>query len=356
MSSSSCKDMRKSSSRDKRGRDKHSRQTKSHEKPKEDEELKREKVEKKSLLEVKRKLKKKEKEREREKEDGEVSGEDSSSEENELPVCRFHSTNSCTWGHNCRFRHPGSKSMGNYVMFERLKLPLLPEPTDFQGIVMGYPQDLDSSFDHSLRDLKQMMQDAGYKVGQNNNRYVRHEPWIQFNDLDTDPYYTNHNELPDYSNVAPHQPHEGCPPWLTNSSRKVTLQYNRSSSSSSSSTSDYTSTTSSTSSSSSSSSKSVNLRKRKLTFSQRSSAKRRKGGDYSCPYSSDSATYESSTHSSELSSSSSDLNTKYESNAHNNSSDRKAEFERRRRKYLQRKLKYVEAKIVKKEKDLSPLQ
>ncbi|KAL7739448.1 hypothetical protein ACLKA6_011315 [Drosophila palustris] len=347
--------MRKSSSRDKRGRDKHSRQTKSHEKPKEHEELKREKVKKKSLLEVKRKLKKKEKEREKEKEDGEVSGEDSSSEENELPVCRFYSTNSCTWGHNCRFRHPGSKSMGNYVMFERLKLPLLPEPTDFQGIVMGYPQDLDSSFDHSLRDLKQMMQDAGYKVGQNNNRYVRHEPWIQFNDLDTDPYYTNHNELPDYSNVAPNQPHEGCQPWLSNSSRKVTFQYNRFSSSSSS-TSDYTSTTSSSTSSSSSSSKSVNLRKRKLTFRQRSSAKRRKRGDYSCPYSSDSATYESSTHSSELSSSSSDLNAKYESNAHNNSSDRKAEFERRRRKYLQRKLKYVEAKIIKKEKDLSPFQ
>ncbi|XP_034473887.1 uncharacterized protein LOC117781245 [Drosophila innubila] len=311
---SSYKDIRKSSSTDKRG-NKHSRNRKSHEKRKND-------IKELELRSAK----------EKEKEDGEVSSED------DLPVCRFYSTNKCTWGNNCRFRHPRSKVMGNYVMFEQLKLP---QSSDLQGIYgkhshnetaaipIGYPEDLDSSFNHSLRDLKQMMQAAGYKVGQNKTRYVRHKPWVEFNDLDTDPYYTNLIELPksnaarsylpDYYNLPRGQP------WLMDPSKKVTLRLTRSpsssSSSSSSSTSDYTSTTSSSSSSSSSSSYSVNLRKRKLTFRQRLSAKRRRGGDYASSYSSDSVSYESSTHSSELSSSSSDFNIKYEPN-----SDRKTNF------------------------------
>lgn len=371
----SYKDVRKFSSREKRG-NKHSRNGKSHEKPKNDrkksEELKSEKFKKMLYGEIK--IKPRKKKEVMEKEDGEVSGGDSNSG-NELPICRFYSSNSCTWGNNCRFKHPRSKVMGNYVMFEDLELPLLPPATDFQRIYnkqllssrpdvssMGYSENLDSSFNHSLEDLKQMMQAAGYKVGQNNNtRYVKHKPWVEFNDLDTDPYYTNPKERP-YSRASRSgREDDTIQPRLLDSSRKVTLRLNRSpscnsSSSSSSTTSDYTSTTSSTSSSSSSSSNSGNLRKRKLTFRQRSKAKRKRGGKYRSPYSSDSDSYESSTHSSEMSSSSSDFQCKYEPNAAKKTSCINIKLERRRRQFLQRKLKYVEAKIVKKEKNLVSIE
>lgn len=176
-------------------------------------------------------------------EEGEVSsGESSSSKENPMPVCRFFVRNKCTWGHVCRFKHSAYRSMSNYVMFERLELPkALPMPNAYYepppppSPTWLAPTEQDDSFDNHLSDLKELMHNAGYKV---TKPKVIDKSWIQFNDLDTDPYYSQQS--------PPLQ--AAVPPWSLKPQRQVTLQIN-----SDSSTPDYSSTTNSLSSTSSSS-------------------------------------------------------------------------------------------------------
>ncbi|KAH8412014.1 hypothetical protein KR222_006642, partial [Zaprionus bogoriensis] len=177
-------------------------------------------------------------------EEGEVNSDEdsgSSSAAASLPVCRFYQRNACTWGASCRFKHPESRGLGNYVMFERLQLPkapALPEAYYEQPPVQGCPHssEPEGSFDHNLHSLKEIMQNAGYRLGASAQN--SHRPWIEYNDLDTDPYYTQQQaELP--------LPPRSCTPLETE--RQVTVHF-----SSDSSTPDYSSTTDSLSSSSSS--------------------------------------------------------------------------------------------------------
>ncbi|XP_020809371.1 uncharacterized protein LOC110185049 isoform X2 [Drosophila serrata] len=60
-------------------------------------------------------------------EDGEVSDDDDEATL-KVPVCRFYVRNGCSWGNNCRFRHPGASKKGNYVMFENKVLPVVSTP------------------------------------------------------------------------------------------------------------------------------------------------------------------------------------------------------------------------------------
>lgn len=179
-----------------------------------------------------------------EREEGEVSSEESStsSMENPLPVCRFFVRNKCTWGPVCRFKHAPYKSMGNYVMFEPLELPKpLPIPSVYYEPPPPSPPTWlartvqDDSFDNNLSDLKEMMHNAGYNVPKPE---VIDKPFIEFNDLDTDPYY---------SQQSPAQ-QAAAQRWSLEPHRQVTMLIN-----SDNSTPDYSSTTNSLSSNSSSS-------------------------------------------------------------------------------------------------------
>lgn len=176
-------------------------------------------------------------------EEGEVSGEESSnsSMENPLPVCRFFVRNRCTWGHECRFKHRPYKSKGNYIMFERLKLPKpLPIPSAYYELpppsrTWLAPTEQDDSFDKNLSELKELMHYAGYNV---TKPEVIDKPFNEFNDLDTDPYYSQQS--------PPQQ--AAAQRWSLEPRRQVTMHIN-----SDSSTPDYSSTTNSLSSNSSSS-------------------------------------------------------------------------------------------------------
>lgn len=74
-------------------------------------------------------------------EDGEVSGEDDDVKSNptdvfqaDVPICRFYVRSACTWGRNCRFRHPEPSPKGKYQMFENKVLPVAtapPPPSEF---------------------------------------------------------------------------------------------------------------------------------------------------------------------------------------------------------------------------------
>jgi len=333
---------------------KHSRNIKSNEsqeKVVKESELKSADVKKENLT-VKEK-REREKKKKKEKEDGEVSSEDSSSDDG-WPVCRYYLTNSCTWGKNCNFKHPGSKAMGNYEMFERMELPL---STNMQGICgtpwMEYPNKSMDSFDGNLQELKEMMKDAGYKVDQNNTR-IRRKPWLEVNDLHKVPYYANQidKNLAKNSNLPSTERYERCPPSITKPYRKVTLQLNRPPSSSSSS--DYSSTTSSCSSSSCSSTNSWNIRKRKLNYHPKRNVKRQRVGAYTSSSSSDSSTSRSTSSSSKLSSCSSDLYTRsYRKKKYYNSKELDRMFLKRKLSYVERRTKYVEAKISMKERFLN---
>lgn len=129
-------------------------------------------------------------------EDGEVSGNDSNgSAENSLPVCRFFLRNKCKWGQNCRFRHPINIGMGNYFMFERLQLPQAATPMPgacYKAASQPWlgPAEQEGSFNNNLHDHKDLMHNAGYELTKSAVRKVQHKPWIEFNDLDNDPYYT----------------------------------------------------------------------------------------------------------------------------------------------------------------------
>jgi len=300
---------------------------------------------KKEILTVKQKREReKKKNKKKEKEDGEVSSEDTSSDDGWWPVCRYYLNNSCKWGNKCRYKHPGSKDMGNYQMCERMQLPL---PTNMQGIC-GSPwieylhQSIDT-FDGNLQELKAMMKHAGYKVDQNNTR-IKRKSWIEV------PYYTNqvYESLTENSNL----PSTEDPPWITKPFRKVSLLLNRTPSSSSSS--DYTSTTSSESSSNCSSPYFRNLRKRKLKYHLKRSAKRRRAGPYTSSSSSDSSSYTSTSQSSQLSSSSSDQYPRsYRKKKYYNTKELDRMFLKRKLNYVERRTKYVEAKINMKERFLN---
>ncbi|XP_030555442.1 uncharacterized protein LOC115758805 [Drosophila novamexicana] len=328
-------------------------------------------------------------------EDGEVTGDD---DEELLPVCRFYQRNSCTWGDNCRFRHPGSTDLGNYVMFERVNLPVasslydtmgnhiyselpLPPPPDWLGYPPQLGPDLESSFDRNLQSLKQMMRQAGYKVGNSVARRHKHQPWVEFNDLDTDPYYTHQHELPDHqlkerSPLLAMRLYDRCR-WPNDPGRQVRLQYSSPSpSSSSSSTPDYSSTTNSTSSSSATTLSPANACKRKL-YRKLKAAQRevsytpkkggyrpsmknvlhapRKGRRFSSNSSSsdsDSSSYGSSTHTSELSSSSMDMPTNnIEHNPNSKKRLRGREPPLKKRKCQTEKLQEVDRKIAKIRRD-----
>ncbi|XP_064538470.1 uncharacterized protein LOC135428422 [Drosophila montana] len=334
-------------------------------------------------------------------EDGEVSGDDG---EELLPVCRFYLRNSCTWGNSCRFRHPGATDLGNYVMFERVKLPVAPSLYDAMGTHiyselppppdwLGYPPELgpelESSFDRNLHSLKQIMRQAGYKVGSSVTRRHKHQPWVEFNDLDTDPYYTHQVELSDdqlkerspllatrlYKNRGTgcsSTPNDRCR-WPNDPGRQVRLEY---SSPSSSSTPDYSSTTNSTSSSSATTMSPANACKRKL-YRQLKAAQRevsytpkkggyrpgmknvlrapRKGRRFSSSSSStdsDSSSYGSSTHTSELSSSSMDMpSDNIEHNQNSKKRLRGREPPLKKRKCLTAKLQEVDRKIANRRRD-----
>ncbi|EDW63718.1 uncharacterized protein [Drosophila virilis] len=335
-------------------------------------------------------------------EDGEVDD-----DEELLPVCRFHQRNSCTWGNSCRFRHPRCTDLGNYVMFERVNLPVasslydtmanhiyselpLPPPPDWLGYPPELGPELESSFQSNLQSLKKMMRQAGYKVGNSVARRHKHQPWVEFNDLDTDPYYTHQHELPDdqlkerspllatrlYKNRGPgysSNPNERCR-WPNEPGRQVRLQYSSPSPSSSSSTPDYSSTTNSTSSSSATTLSPACKRKlyRKLKAAQREVSYMPKKGGYrpsrknvpraprkgrrfssSSSFSdSDSSSYGSSTHTSELSSSSMDMpSDNIEHNPNSKKRLRGREPPIKKRKCQTERLLEVNRKIAKRRRD-----
>lgn len=245
-------------------------------------------------------------------EDGEISDEDV---EESLPICRFYLSNNCTWGSSCRFRHPGKTDMGNYVMFERVNLPLpwmldmygnmnsLPPATDWMDYSTKHETELESSFERSLQSFRQMMLQAGFKVG--NEHGDKEQPLVEYNDLDTDPYYTQreHDELHDKEHppmLARLQCLNYSPSGSIGSRRFHELD--RQSSRSSSSSSDYSSTTNSLSSSSPTTPWLANPLKRKPYYK----LKGRRLSNYSSS-ASDWSSYSSSTHTSELSYSSLDM-------------------------------------------------
>lgn len=134
--------------------------------------------------------KKKETKEHPELEEGEVSEEDnsSSSAENPLPLCRFFPRNKCLFGTSCHFKHPTKMGMGNYFMFERLKLPQAAAPR-LSSYCEAPPQPWlaptvqQDTFENNLYDLKHLMHNGDYRAKPN-------KPWVEFNDLDTDPYYS----------------------------------------------------------------------------------------------------------------------------------------------------------------------
>lgn len=247
-------------------------------------------------------------------EDGELSDEDVEM----LPICRFHLANNCTLSSGCRLRHSGGTDMGNYVMFEPVKLPLLPMPdmygTCMEGLspVAGWMHETEreSSFDRSLNNFRQLMLQSGHKVGGHLAKCGDNEQSLtELNDLDTDPYYTHPEQADERS--PPRSPMNSSSPYYDDLLRwrgRNMLDWQSSSSSrrssiSSSSSSDYSSTTNSMSSSSPTTLCSDNPLKRKLYRRQ----KCRRWNTY-LSSDSDSSSYRSSTPSSEQSYSSLDLN------------------------------------------------
>ncbi|XP_060665901.1 vitellogenin-2-like [Drosophila nasuta] len=219
-----------------------------------------------------------------EKEDGEVSSSDDSNENT---------------------RPQSNTKLGNYDMFESQQLPQVvahaTQPIEVPTWSSNYinrnhvePRD---SFDRSLQELKRAMKSAGYKCGhQRNIKFVKSKTSLDFNDLDTDPYYTN---KPSSSAPLEKTPEKLCIPFMLNANRRVEFKYVYPESSSSSSD-DFTSTTDSSSSSSSSP-------PAKRCFCQRSKFKiynrrRQRHLLSSSSSSSESDSSSSSTHSSELSS------------------------------------------------------
>ncbi|XP_016982859.1 uncharacterized protein LOC108047260 [Drosophila rhopaloa] len=116
-------------------------------------------------------------------EDGEVSGEDdnvptdvSKKEVNGMPICRFHIRNACSWGNNCRFRHPEPNNKGNYVMFEKKFLPVAPAL-----IPRGWPAFMTPCADtHQLNQAEKMVRRPRSPAASA----------LGLNDMDTDPYYS----------------------------------------------------------------------------------------------------------------------------------------------------------------------
>ncbi|XP_030241088.1 uncharacterized protein LOC115562972 [Drosophila navojoa] len=223
-------------------------------------------------------------------EDGELSDED----------VEMH----CTWGSDCRLRHSGSSDMGNYVMFEPVNLPV---PPDMYGTCMGalspdagwkHETERKGSFDRSRKH-----KDGGRLAKCEDNE----QSLMELNDLDTDPYYTHHEQTeerspPRSSMDCPNHPPSPYHSSLTRWRGCNMLDWQSSSRSSSSSSPDYSSTTNSMSSSSPTAMCSANPLKRKLYRKQR-------GCRWNTYLSSDSdsSSYRSSTPSSEQSYSSLDV-------------------------------------------------
>ncbi|EDV33298.2 uncharacterized protein Dana_GF23764, isoform A [Drosophila ananassae] len=138
-------------------------------------------------------------------EDGEVSGGDDDVKSNptdvfqaDVPICRFYVRSACTWGRNCRFRHPEPTPKGKYQMFENKVLPVAtsaPLPPTWSGFI---PPSVDPYQPERLARPRQ----------------TTPSPYC-LNDMDTDPYYS-HNQIevherapllptPTFTYVAPPQ-------------------------------------------------------------------------------------------------------------------------------------------------------